>query len=401
MRVDKNGGYVAKLNGNVISSKVSAEFAGWNLSGLVTLQFGDFDGWIDEVVVRSSTISSGGGPNVSPTVTLTSTAAALVAPATVTLVPAAVDPDGSVVKVEFFDGTTRLGESTTAPFRFTWTGVFAGTHTVTARATDNRGTWATSTPISVVVTAASGTGTNTAAGATLVTTDTTTHGNWRGVYGAEGYKIIGDAQRIPTYATLSQSGATEYVWSASTSDARALQKASGTDRLAAVWYSGDSFNMDFAFNDGRTHRVSVYVMDWDRNGRTQKFEVVDPSNVVLSTVEVSDFAEGKYLTWDLRGNVRIRATRVTGNNAIVEGIFFDAAPQPDGPPSLRMVGFTQAGPQLQITGKVGATYRIQSSDDMKSWSDVGQTTLAVSPAPYVDVTPAGSGVRIYRIAPLN
>jgi regulation of enolase protein 1 (concanavalin A-like superfamily) len=51
----------------------------------------------------------------------------------------AIDPDGTVAKVEFLNGATKLGEDSDAPFTFAWSGVPAGEYTVTARAVDNLG----------------------------------------------------------------------------------------------------------------------------------------------------------------------------------------------------------------------------------------------------------------------
>ena len=56
--------------------------------------------------------------------------------------------------MEYFSGSTKLGESTTAPdFPFTWTST-SGTHTITAKATDNSLGFTTSAPITVYVTTA-------------------------------------------------------------------------------------------------------------------------------------------------------------------------------------------------------------------------------------------------------
>jgi hypothetical protein len=56
-----------------------------------------------------------------------------------------------VAKVEFFNGATKLGEDTTAPYDFTWSAVPAGNYTVTARATDNLGASTTSPPAAITV----------------------------------------------------------------------------------------------------------------------------------------------------------------------------------------------------------------------------------------------------------
>lgn len=94
-------------------------------------------------------------PNVPPAVNLTSSATATLpvgnAPTTINLAASASDTDG-IAKVEFFDGATKLGEDTTAPYQWAWTNVAAGTYTITAKATDTFGTTATSTAQSLVVT---------------------------------------------------------------------------------------------------------------------------------------------------------------------------------------------------------------------------------------------------------
>ena len=91
--------------------------------------------------------------NSPPTVTLTQPAdgASFTAPATMGLSATASDTDGTVTKVEFFNGVTKLGEDTTAPFGFTWSGVGAGSYTLTARATDDLGATATSAPSRITV----------------------------------------------------------------------------------------------------------------------------------------------------------------------------------------------------------------------------------------------------------
>jgi Domain of unknown function (DUF1929)/Bacterial Ig domain len=91
--------------------------------------------------------------NSLPTVTLTQPAdgTTFTPPATVNLAATASDPDGTVAKVEFFNGTTKLGEDTTAPYGFTWSGVPAGSYTLTARATDDVGGTTTSATSRITV----------------------------------------------------------------------------------------------------------------------------------------------------------------------------------------------------------------------------------------------------------
>jgi hypothetical protein len=90
-----------------------------------------------------------------PVVTLTqpSDGATFTQPATVNLAATASDADGIVTKVEFFNGAAKLGEDTSAPYSFTWSGVAAGTYTVTARATDNLGAITSSAAATITVNA--------------------------------------------------------------------------------------------------------------------------------------------------------------------------------------------------------------------------------------------------------
>ena len=86
-----------------------------------------------------------------PTVALSTTATAPFAPATVPLVAAVADLDGTVTKVEFFQGVIKLGERIVAPFVFDAINLAAGTYVFTAKATDNDNKTTTSAPLNVSV----------------------------------------------------------------------------------------------------------------------------------------------------------------------------------------------------------------------------------------------------------
>jgi hypothetical protein len=150
-------------------------------------------------------------------------------------------------------------------------------------------------------------------------------GNWKGVFGAQGYTLMDYASVNPSYATVTPASKADYVWTDNTTDADALQKPSATDRVAACWYSGSSFNVSVNLTDGQTHKVSFYLLDWDSGGRAESIDVLDgASGAVLHTVSESAFTSGKYVSWDVKGNVTFRFTRTAGNNALVNGMFFDA-----------------------------------------------------------------------------
>ncbi|MCX6224149.1 MAG: CehA/McbA family metallohydrolase [Bacteroidia bacterium] len=98
---------------------------------------------------------SGGSANIPPIVALTSPANgfSLPEPATITMSATASDPDGSITKVEFYQGTTLLGEDLVSPYNFSISGLTAGTYNLTAKATDNSGASTTSGVVTITVTA--------------------------------------------------------------------------------------------------------------------------------------------------------------------------------------------------------------------------------------------------------
>lgn len=91
--------------------------------------------------------------NVAPTISLTSPVStdAFTAPASVSINATAADVDGTISKVDFYNGTTLLSSDATAPYSFLWTNAAAGTYSITAKTTDNSGATATSAAVSITV----------------------------------------------------------------------------------------------------------------------------------------------------------------------------------------------------------------------------------------------------------
>ena len=95
-------------------------------------------------------------PNAAPAVSLTSPAggASFVTASDIMMMAAASDVDGNIVKVEFFQGSTKLGDGIAVGngnYSFTWGGVAPGAYTLTAKATDDAGATATSGAVNVTV----------------------------------------------------------------------------------------------------------------------------------------------------------------------------------------------------------------------------------------------------------
>jgi len=94
-------------------------------------------------------------PNNLPSISITSPAPSAVfsAPWTGAIGANTSDSDGSVLKVDFFAGATRLGTVSNPPAQlsFTVTNLAAGSYSLKAVATDNRGGTNTSTVVPVSV----------------------------------------------------------------------------------------------------------------------------------------------------------------------------------------------------------------------------------------------------------
>ena len=164
--------------------------------------------------------------------------------------------------------------------------------------------------------------------ATFVGFDTKTQGNWKGTYGKEGFAVVADTTSYPAYAyaAIADSNARSYRWSYSTSDIRALQKASDESRIAAAWYSSTSFSVDLALSDQSPHQIALYCLDWDALGRSQIVDIQNgDTNEVLDSRAISAFRGGVYLVWEITGHVKLRVTDSSPElSTVVSGLFFDS-----------------------------------------------------------------------------
>jgi hypothetical protein len=271
----------------------------------------------------TATISDG-SQSVSSSVTVTvnqTLTSVQVSPATATV------PDGATQQF----GATALDQFSTplaTQPAFTWSidsggiGTISNNGLYTAPATSvgsgtvraNSGTISGSGSVTVV---ASGT-------ATFLQADTIHQGNWQGVYGAQGYNVIGLSPSYPAYATVSPSGQHTKIWTKSTTDIRALSNPAG-GRIAAAWYASNSFTVKINVTDGRTHQLALYFLDWNNAGRSERIDVLNSAGQVVDSRTVSAFGNGQYLIWNITGKVTFRITRLAGPDAGVSGLFFDTA----------------------------------------------------------------------------
>lgn len=102
----------------------------------------------------SSPVYISGQPNQPPVVAITNPVegATFLSGTTIPVSADASDSDGTISKVEFYQGVVKLGEDNTAPYNYSWANVPAGNYALTAMAYDNLGASATSAIINISVT---------------------------------------------------------------------------------------------------------------------------------------------------------------------------------------------------------------------------------------------------------
>lgn len=228
--------------------------------------------------------------------------------------------------------------------------------------------------------------------------DTTTEGTWTGMYGSDGYVDFDDVSHLPSYAQMTVSGASQYAWQQPTADTRALlDTATGTTRTAACDYAATSFTINLNLTDGKTHQVSLYLLDWDSRGRAESVQLTDAtSSAVLDTENVSNFAKGDWLSWDVCGNVKITVTGTGGLNPVASGIFFDPVPvAPSTPANLTAIAAVAAA-TLNWSASAGTVtaYDLQRSTNGGAFVDIATNVQGTT---YTDTTTSPNTTYQYRV----
>ncbi len=154
----QSGYQVTLYNNNNLDASGGSYTTTTNSSCLTSVGFNDMASSI-----RVSKVTTNPN-NQAPSVTLTSpgNGATANAPASFTISANASDADGSIAKVEFYNGNSLLFSDNSAPYSYSWTNVAAGTYTIKAIATDDKGA-------------------NTTSGSATVTVNTVTSGGCPGV----------------------------------------------------------------------------------------------------------------------------------------------------------------------------------------------------------------------------
>ena len=402
--LDKTG-YTFKVDGNTVYSQASGDLANWsNNGGTTTLTLGNFDGWIDEVVVRNVRTTPP-AVNLPPSASLTSPAsgATYTAPASITLAATAADSDGTVSKVEFFQGSTKLGEAASAPYSFTWANVAAGTYSLTAKATDNAGATATSPAVSVTVkgsptlqtvaapvfSPAGGVFTNSVA----VTLSSATAGSVI-YYTTDGSaptstsKVYSGAITLTNSSTLTAKATAAGMVDTTTSASFTVKTAPTSTPIPAPWKNADIGAVGLAGSASYANGSwTVNGSGADIWGTADAFQFVYQPITGDGEIVVQVNSLGLTDPWAKAG-VMFRETLDPGSRHAVtvvtasNGTAFQRRTTP-GAASVHTAGALVAAPYWVKLVRAGTTLTGYASSDNVTWTQVGTDTVAMSNTIYV------------------
>ena len=166
-------------------------------------------------------------------------------------------------------------------------------------------------------------------------------GSWVNTYGSAGYVLAGwnnggsDLTSLGA-ATVSLDQGSRWCWTCSTTDVRALQNPSQTQRRAATYADPNQVTVHLSFPSAYSGTLHLYAVDWDSTARRESITVNDGSGP--HTVNITaDFSQGAWTSFPVTvasgGTVTITVTRTAGINAVLSGIFLgDAGPPYVSPP---------------------------------------------------------------------
>jgi Bacterial Ig domain len=320
--------------------------------------------------------------SLAPVVQLTAPAngTSLPAPATISLTATASDTDGTVTKVEFFQGATKLGEDTTSPYDFNWSNVAVGSYSLTAKATDNSGLSTTSAVVNMTV------NNNGATQENVIWTNL--------------IKVAASGNSLTRTATT-------HAWDGGASSTKAIQSGDGyveftvgeggTYRMCGL-SNGDTdqnYNdIDFALYPSANGMLSVYEGGVWR-GELTAYTVGDVFRVAIEGGVVKYRKNGTLLysstvapTYPLRVDTSLYTPNSTINNAVISGNLIQVATGAEAATWTNLVNVTASGNSLTRT----ATTHV--------WDGGASSTKAIASGDgYVEFTVGESGT--YRMCGLS
>ncbi len=175
-----------------------------------------------------------------------------------------------------------------------------------------------------------------------VRVDPNTQGNYIPVYGSFGSIVVGDHTKLPGNLIYGVTGANEQVVTSSTTSKSAPVKLSDPSKAQVSYLTAPKqFNINLNFLDPTTHntdpftqhRVSLYAVDFDNKKRGEPHRSLRSQHraALLAVQDVTSFSTGKYVTFDVQGNVSFHIINLAGpSRAVVSGAS-SSTPHPGSP----------------------------------------------------------------------
>lgn len=124
-----------------------------------------------------------------------------------------------------------------------------------------------------------------------------------------------------------------FEWPAASSpDPRVLEARAGASAAPTCWFRDDHLRLRLVPPDTSAYRLTLFVLDYDRNGRALDVVLSDEFTALdTKPVSVAETAEGVYLTWTVGGTVNVELQKRAGHNVVLSGVFVDPAAEPGKP----------------------------------------------------------------------
>ena len=222
----------------------------------------------------------------------------------------------------------------------------------------------------------------------FVRVDDQASGLWPLEFGIDGTWIASQSPDLPSGVGVTVLPETPVVWAADSSETRALIGTGGANRVAAGW-SGAPLTLNLSIPRGTPRRIALYFVDWHRTGASQQVSIRDAATGTnLDTRSFEAFGEGKYLVYDIDGNVEVTLNSSEGD-ALLSGIFVGGglpAPISDNPLAFNVLRADPNGMRVRISGDSGQRFKVQRTTDFRNWTDVANSILV---SPSADMTLSG------------
>jgi hypothetical protein len=182
-----------------------------------------------------------------------------------------------------------------------------------------------------------------------------------------------------------------HTWTSPTSDVRALQNPTATERRATTWFDSTQIRAHLTFSTAYTGTLHLYALDWDSTARRQNVTVNDGTTTKTVSITTS-FNGGAWMHFPVSvaagGNVAITVDRVAGIHAVLSGIFLGggASSAPTSPGAPTALGATAGNGQVALSwtapdsdgGSAITGYRIYRGTVAGGESDTGITVAGTS-----------------------